>query len=216
LRATGPSEPRAFGKLSIAAAGALIVAYTALSHYCNTHGARHLGAALSVGPVLALGVVVLWRSLPPLIALPASVAAAALLYDCWPLFEKNFSVVYLLQECTMYGLLAFGFWRSLGSGSIPLCTRLADQVHGPLNAEERRYTRNVTLAWAIFFTALTAVTALLYFAAPRAVWSAFVNFAALPLVAVMFAAEYAVRRRVLPPAFHGGILATVRVFLASR
>jgi hypothetical protein len=32
----------------------------------------------------------------------------------------------------------------------------------------------------------------------------------------MFAAEYAVRRRVLPAAFHSGILTTVRVFFASR
>jgi uncharacterized membrane protein len=79
-----------------------------------------------------------------------------------------------------------------------------------------RYTRRVTLAWAIFFTTLTALIAVLYATASRAVWSAFVNFAALPLVAAMFAAEYAVRRRVLPATFHSGIIASVRVFLASR
>jgi uncharacterized membrane protein len=216
LRATGPSERRAFGKLWIAAACALIVAYTTLSHYCNTHAVHRLGALLSAGPLLAFGGAVLWRSVPTLIALSASVAAAALLYDCWPLFEKNFSMVYLLQECTMYGLLAFGFWRSLAAGNVALCTRLADQLHGPLSDAELRYTRRVTLAWAVFFTAITAVVVLLYLTAPRAVWSGFVNFVALPLVAAMFAAEYSVRRRVLPATFRSGILTTVRVFFASR
>jgi uncharacterized membrane protein len=216
LRVTEPSERRAFGKLSIAAACVLIVAYTTLSHYCNTHGARRLGAALSLGPLLLVGAAVLWRSLRPLIALPVSIVAAALLYDCWPLFEKNFSIVYLLQECGMYGLLAFGFWRSLGPGKTAVCTRLADRLHGPLTAVELRYTRRVTLAWATFFSAITTLVALLYFTASRALWSAFVNFIALPLVAGMFVAEYAVRRRVLPATFRSGILATVRVFFASR
>ena len=49
-----------------------------------------------------------WRAPPPL--------GALLLYDVWPLLEKNFSVVYLLQECGMYGLLAVGFGRSLRAG----------------------------------------------------------------------------------------------------
>jgi uncharacterized membrane protein len=44
----------------------------------------------------------------------------------------------------------------------------------------------------------------------------FVNFIALPLVALMFVVEYAVRRRTLPETDRRGILATVRVFLSSR
>jgi uncharacterized membrane protein len=216
LRVIEASERRASGKLFLAAACLLIVAYTALSHYANTHPAPRLGAALSLGPLLAVGVTLLWRSLRPPIALAAGILAAALLYDGWPLVERNFSIVYLLQECTMYGLLAFGFWSSLGPGKVALCTRLADRLHGPLRPLEERYTRQVTLAWAVFFSALAAAILLLYLAAPRALWSAFVNFIALPLVAAMFAAEYAVRRRVLPAAFHSGILTTVRVFFASR
>jgi uncharacterized membrane protein len=216
LRVTEPSERRAFRKLWVAAAGVLIVAYTTLSHYCNTHGAPQWGAALSLGPLLALGCAVLWRSSRPSIALPVSIVVGALLYDCWPLVAKNFSIVYLLQECGMYGLLAFGFWRSLGSGNVALCTRFADKLHGPLTAVELRYTRRVTLAWAVFFSAMATVVALLYLTATRALWSAFVNFMALPLIAGMFVAEYAVRRRVLPATFHSGILATVRIFFASR
>jgi uncharacterized membrane protein len=202
--------------LQIAAACALLAAYTGLSHYCNTHGIRALGAALALTPPLGVGLSLLWRSARPWIAGPLTVAAAVLLYDCWPQLEKKFSMVYLIQECGMYGLLAFGFGRSLGAGHTALCTRLADRLHGPLTPQELRYTRQVTGAWAVFFGILTATILALYMFAPRAIWSLFVNFLALPLVGLMFIVEYAVRRRLLPDSERRGVLATVRVFLSSR
>jgi uncharacterized membrane protein len=202
--------------LQLAAASALLAAYTGLSHYCNIHGIRGLGAVLALAPPLILGSSLLWRSAPPWMAGPLTVAAALLLYYWWPQLEKKFSMVYLLQECGMYGLLAFGFGRSLGPGDTALCTRLADRLHGPLTPRELRYTRQVTAVWAIFFAALTLAILSLYLFAPLAIWSLFVNFVALPLVALMFVAEYAVRRQVLPDSDRRGILASVRVFLSSR
>lgn len=116
----------------------------------------------------------------------------------------------------MYGLLAAGFGRSLRAGEVALCTRLADKLHGPLTVAEIRYTRRVTLAWTVFLALMGMIIAVLYATAPRAVWSAFVNFAAPALILAMFAAEYAVRGRVLPHTERGGIWASVRVYLASR
>jgi len=104
----------------------------------------------------------------------------------------------------------------LRAGDVALCTRLADRLHGPLNAAEIRYSRRVTLAWTLFFALMTATVAVLYVSVPRPVWSAFVNFAALPLIAALFAAEYVVRGRVLPHTERRGIWATMRVFWASR
>ena len=46
------------------------------------------------------------------------------------------------------------------------------------------------------------------------VWSAFVNFCSLPLILLMFAAEYAVRRRVLPQVESSGLIAALRVYFA--
>lgn len=202
--------------LQLAAASALLAAYTGLSHYCNIHGIRGLGAVLALAPPLVLGSSLLWRSAPPWMAGPLTVAAALLLYYWWPQLEKKFSMVYLLQECGMYGLLAFAFGHSLGPGETALCTRLADRLHGPLTPRELRYTRQVTAAWAIFFAALTLAILSLYLFAPLAVWSLFVNFIALPLVALMFVAEYAVRCQALPETDRRGILASVRIFLSSR
>jgi uncharacterized membrane protein len=202
--------------LRIAAVCLLIVAYTCLSHYCNIHGAHRLGAALALAPLLVFALGVLRHTVPAFVLLLATAGGALLLYDAWPILEKNFSVVYLLQECGMYGLLAVGFGRSLRAGEVALCTRLADQLHGPLNPAEIRYSRRATVAWTLFFVLMTATVALLYVSVPRAVWSAFVNFGAIPLIAAMFAAEYAVRRRVLPHSERRGIWATMRVFFANR
>jgi len=116
----------------------------------------------------------------------------------------------------MYGLLAFGFGGSLRSGGTALCTRLADKLHGPLTPAEVRYTRQVTMAWALFFGVLMLATLLLYVSAPLTLWSMFVNFGTLPLIGAMFAGEYAVRRRVLPHTDRRGIMATVRVFFSNR
>jgi uncharacterized membrane protein len=79
-----------------------------------------------------------------------------------------------------------------------------------------RYTRQVTLAWMLLFVALMLSTLILYLTAPLAIWSLFVNFVTLAMIAAMFVAEFAVRRRVLPPADRGGILESVQVFFTSR
>jgi uncharacterized membrane protein len=211
-----PSERPAPGVLRIVAIGALITAYACLSHYCNVRGVHRLGAILALAPPVALLFTLLRHAVPSYIVLVAAALGALLLYDNWPILEKNFSVVYLLQEFGMYGLLAVGFGRSLRAGEVALCTRLADKLHGPLNAAEILYTRRVTLAWTLFFALMGVIIAVLYVAAPRAVWSAFVNFVATLLIVAMFAAEYAVRGRVLPHTERRGIWATVRVFFASR
>jgi uncharacterized membrane protein len=200
----------------VVALGALLVAYTCLSHYCNTRGVYRLGAILALAPAVALVFTVLRHTAPAFVVLLAAALGALLLYDNWPILEKNFSVVYLLQECGMYGLLAAGFGGSLRAGQVALCTRLADKLHGPLSAAEILYTRRVTLAWTLFFALMGGAVAVLYVAAPRSVWSVFVNFLATPLIVAMFAAEYAVRGRVLPHTERRGILATMRVFFASR
>lgn len=211
-----PSERLSRGVLKTAAVCALILAYAFLSHYCNTRGAHRLGAVLALAPVAAVLITLLWQTLRAPLAMPVTALGALLLYDVWPLLEKNFSVVYLLQECGMDGIFAAGFGFSLRAGQVALCTRLADTLHGPLSAVEIRYTRWVTLAWTVFFTALGAITVALYYAAPLAVWSAFVSFMTLPLMLAMFAAEYVVRGWVLPQTKRRGLVATMRVFFANR
>ena len=203
-------------RLQLAAIIAFIAAYAGLSHYSNSVATTHdIGVGLALAPVLAVGFALLWRWTHVLLALMAAAAVALLLRHFWPLLERNFSLVYLLQEAGFYSLMTASFGLSLRSHEIALCTQLADKVHGPLSAQEIRYTRQVTAAWAIFFFVITLVTLALFACAPLRVWSLFANFFAVPLMVLMFAAEYAVRRRVLPQVQGGGLLAAVRVYFAS-
>jgi uncharacterized membrane protein len=214
-------------KLQVAAVPVGLIAYASLCHYSNSaeRGAVW-GAPLALAPLLLVGFGAAWRhgrragrrTDPPAgrYALAAALAAAALaaIYLGWDLLERNFTWIYLLQECGFYGLLAFGFGRSLRRGKTPLCTMLADRVHGPLSAGELRYTRAATAAWCIFFTTLVALELLLFLTVPLASWSFFSYFCTLPLVLLMFIAEFAVRRRILPGTAGAGLWATMRIYFA--
>lgn len=193
-----------------------LVAYASIAHYCNANRIRPLGTALALAPPLCVGLGLVWRYARRAIALASTLAAALLLYDVWPRLQQNFPVIYLVQDCAMYGLLGAGFARSLRPGDTALCTRLADQLHGPLTAAEVRYSRQVTVAWAIFFATLTLTILALYWLAPLEAWSLFANFAVIPLIALMFLVEYSIRLRVLPATDRRGVLAGLKVFLAMR
>lgn len=209
--ATGRRSPR----LQLAAVLLFFTAYSVLSHYSNLNPQAHdLRTLLALAPMLALGLVLLWRWNGALVALLAAAATAYLLRAFWPLFAQNFSIVYLVQQVGFYSIMAFTFGRSLRQDRVPLCTHIADRVHGPLSALELRYTRKVTLAWAIFFLLNLAATFILFKFAPLRVWSVFVNFCSVPLILLMFAAEYAIRRRVLPQVESSGLIATLRVYFA--
>jgi uncharacterized membrane protein len=203
-------------KLQYAAVPACIALYAALCHYTNSAAqAPGLGAALALAPVIALAAILAWRRTRPLVALSLLASAGLLVYAAWPVLEKNFSLGYLMKDCGLYGLLCATFGRSLLAGSTPLCTLLADKVHGPLSPPELRYTRRVTAAWTLFFGLIALLTLVLFFTVPLRIWSFFSNFCALPLVLLMFVAEYAVRRRVLPQTTRAGLLATMRVYFAG-
>ena len=203
-------------RLQLAAVIAFVVAYAGLSHYANSAAKTHdLGVSLALGPVLAVGLLLVGRWTHVGVALLAAAAAGVVLRHYWPVLEKNFSVVYLLQEGGFYSLMAASFGRSLRGPRVALCTRLADKVHGPLTPQEVRYTRRVTAAWTLFFLLITAATAGLFLWVPLRIWSLFANFCVLPLIGLMFVGEYAVRRRILPQVPRQGILAAVRVYFAD-
>ncbi len=173
-----------------------------------------MGVVLAVAPVLTAALVLVWRSGGGWAALLLAAAVASLLRTFWPALERHFSDLYLLQEGGFYTLMAASFGLSLRPGSVALCTRIADKVHGPLSTVELRYTRRVTAAWTLFFASIALAMGGLFSFAPLRVWSLFANFCVWPLIGMMFVAEYAVRRRVLPMQ-RRSILDSVRVYFAS-
>lgn len=94
--------------------------------------------------------------------------------------------------------LAAVFATSLGPGRVPLVTRIATLMDGELGERERRYTRRVTLAWAVFLGLMAVATlALSLFAAPE-VWSLFANLLNYLLIGAFMLAEHLLRGRLLP------------------
>lgn len=119
---------------------------------------------------------------------------------------------YLIQHIgTNLGLAAV-FGVTLLGARVPLVTRLARLVHKDFPPHMAVYTRQVTIAWTLFFVAVSAVSLLLFAFGPLRWWSYFINFLSWPLVGLMFAAEYAVRRLRFRDFEHVGILDGARAF----
>lgn len=148
--------------------------------------------------VLAGWVVARARNKPAWLAVLAVAGAAVYLAEHRD--QLGLAVVSGIPHALAYLFLLWWFGRSLARGSEPMVTRFARRVHGVLPADMERFTRNVTIAWCIFFAAQLVVSALLFALAPLDAWSVFVNLLNLPLLALMFAGQF-ICRNVRHPEF---------------
>ena len=208
-----PSLVRAVRWIAIVAAA---IAYPVLAHYSTATAAATtfpaLGVAVSLAPSLAILLWLTWRSpMRPVMALLCALVGL-LLWGFWSTLERNFSWVYFLQHAGTYAMLAAVFGATLSRGRQPLCTRFAEVVHGSLTPEEVRYSRQVTLAWALFLLAISLVSSALFFLASIEIWSVFANFLSFPLILLMFVVEYGVRRHKLPHQKQHSIMDGMRAY----
>jgi uncharacterized membrane protein len=191
----------------------LVAGYPLLAHFTNESSHRgNLGALVAIAPVVLIALVLAWRSSRRLLMLGMLALLCVALWSWWPALEHHYGVVYWLQHMGVQLVLCIFFGRTLIAGRKPLCTRFAEAVHPPLTPRHEIYSRQVTVAWTVFFAAMAVISTVLFFAAPLATWSVFANFMTLPLVALMFIAEYLVRRRLLPDVRQTHILDAVRAF----
>ena len=121
----------------------------------------------------------------------------------------------MFAESTLFLLsLALLFGASLFSGREPLVTRLARvERSGDVTPAIVRYTRRVTVGWALFFLAAAAIATVLFTTQSREAWSAFINLALWPLTVVAFAVEYAIRIRVLADVAHASPWSGLQAFM---
>ena len=203
---------------------ALVIGYPLLAHYTNnaTHNGN-LGALVALAPVVL--VVLMLAKQAPLRLVTLSVLLCAALLFCnalffstalwagWSTLTQHFWVLYWLQDAGLQLLLFVTFGRTLIAGRQPLCTRFAEMVHAaPLTPQHEVYARQVTVAWTLFFAVMTLTSTLLFFLTPLTTWSAFANLLTLPLIALMFIAEYGIRRWRLPDTRNTHILDAIRAF----
>lgn len=191
----------------------VVIAYPLLAHYTNESAHNeNLGALVAMAPLLLLAGVLAWRSPRRAVMLAILGLSCGALWAAWPMLTRHFGLVYWLQNVAMQLILFMTFGRTLLAGRQALCTRFAGMMHGPLTPRHESYARQVTIAWTLFFAVMALASTLLFFLAPLTVWSVFSNFLTLPLVALMFIAEYAVRWWLLPETRHTRILDAVRAY----
>lgn len=78
----------------------------------------------------------------------------------------------------------------------PLVQSIAERLKGALPPQGVAYARKATIAWFVFLSCLSAISFATLFA-PLEVWTIFNGMLSYILIALMFAAEYLVRRKVL-------------------
>lgn len=188
----------------------------------------HLASA-GVGPIalhMAVAVLPLWFA-ALLLALQTpwrwaaggllTGACALVLVLAWSWLGTHITWLYYLQHLGAHLALAAWFARSLGEGREPVCSAMARMIFAsPLSARKRRYTRGVTLAWALFLAGNALVSTLLFAFAPVEVWSVHANLLTGPLLAAFFGLEMLVRRWVLPPEERPSIKDVIHAWQARR
>lgn len=130
--------------------------------------------------------------------------------------SSAFGWLVFLQHAGIHAGLGLLFGASLRRGAVPLCTRMARLVHGELCVPMQRYSRTVTLAWTVFFAAVTLASTVLFLGGATWWWSLLANVLSLPLVVAMFMVEGAVRRRRLPHIEHVSAVQSFRAFTRLR
>ena len=202
-------------RVLVALAVVLSAAFAVAVHLALVDGMpRAAGALLSLVPLALLALWSFRRTRHRVLALGAIGAAAAGCVVYWDALERHFPDLFFVEHACGNLVLAAIFGRTLFAGREPLVTTFARITHAPqpLNADVQRYTRQVTVAWTLFFLALFAISAALYFGGLRAAWSTFANLLGPLLIAAMFVVEYGVRHRVLPHHERIGILGGMRAF----
>lgn len=192
------------------------IAYSVLLHFFILKGeADGLRVALVLLPVLLWACWLVARSVSAKWWPLAAAALAALIYG---LMSGNYMRVGLIAidgmwHASMNAFMLWFFARTLRQGRVPLISQVARYLNGgELPPEIAVYTRNVTIAWSVFFAAQLLGSALLYLFAPLAAWSLFINVLNAPLLALMFAGEYVIRIVLHPNHSRNSILQVFEVF----
>ncbi len=108
------------------------------------------------------------------------------------------------------------FARSLAPGNVPLVTRIATQIRGPLPDDLHRYTRHVTQMWvAVLAIQASASLALACFASAE-LWSLMSNCVSYVILGLIFGTEYLFRRWRFQHLAHESFVTMIRAIATTR
>lgn len=205
--------PRAAGAFCRGTAVLACLAFPILAHTAVTGGVPAPARLALLGvPLLALAFWAYSRPATRVFWLAALIVTAAAIVALEDARGEGLVIAYGMPHAAAYLLLLGLFGRTLTPGREPLITGVARRIHGRLEPEIESYTRHVTVAWCLFFMAQLAGSALLLAFAPLETWSFFVNVLNVPLLALMFGAEYLYRIFRYPGHPRATLKSTLRAF----
>ncbi|HYN55358.1 MAG TPA: hypothetical protein VES38_11720 [Methylotenera sp.] len=194
----------------------MIVIYAGLVHHVNVSGkVSILGAVLALIPIFLLVITFALHANSRIKGFGLLAISAVFFWFAWPFVMQHTDYMFWIQDIGLMLILLLTFARTLQKDRKPLCVHFAEIINGDeaLPPAHVDYARQVTIAWVVFFAMIILISTLLFFLAPLTIWSIFVNFLTLPLVALMFIVEFMVRRRVLTDLPNGHMLDAVRAYL---
>lgn len=203
---------------------AIIVIYVLLVHHVNASNpstlqfniiqSSALGALLALTPIFLLVVTYACKAKSRLISIGFLLVFFISSWLLWSFVKNHTGLVFWMLDVGLMLALLLTFGQTLLAGRKPLCVYFAEIINGgPLPPEHENYARKVTVAWVVFFSMIILVSTVLFFLAPLVIWSFFVNFLTLPLVALMFIGEFILRRSLLSDLPAGHVLDAVRAYL---
>lgn len=192
------------------------VAYVAVSQWLMVRAPTSPWSAVALlVPMLVVACAWLWHSQQRLLSAVAAAAVTVLLYQAAAGQPVAAEKLYLAQHVVIHLCLAVWFGASLRSGHTPFISGLAARVHRQLTPAMRAYTRNVTLAWTIYFIVMATVSLALFAGATFEVWATFANLLTPLALALMFGGEYLLRYRLHPDFERVTMMDAIRAYRQS-
>jgi len=171
-----------------------------------------MAASVSAFQVIVLGVILTARATYIYKWWLLGAGAVLFLAGAWLSGRYSLFTTAGIPYVAAYAVILTVFGTSLLPGREPLITAIARRIHGALRPDIVIYTRRVTIAWCCFFAFQLIVSLTLFFCASTVVWSFYVNVLDLPLVALMFGAEYLYRITHVRDWPHSTVAQIIRAF----
>lgn len=204
-------------QLALALLGA--VAYAVLSHWLMlTAAGTPWAVAAMLGPLLLVVAAAAWRARQWLLLAGLGVGVAWLTQVVLHGGVADVSRLYVLQHAGIHLALGASFAASLqgsAQGRLSLIGRIAEQVHGRLTPAMVAYTRQVTIAWVVYFALMASASVWVYLSEPWSAWSLLANLVTPLAIGAMFVGEHLLRYRLHPDFERVALMDAVRAYRRS-
>jgi uncharacterized membrane protein len=192
----------------------LSVAYVLGTHWLMTRAHESPWTVVGVlSPMLLAVAIGAWKAGQCWLGAGAALLVAALCAQALLGINVSPQVLYLAQHVGINLFLAVAFGSTLRAGQTSLITILASRVHRHMPPPMVAYTRNVTLAWTIYFVVISSASVVIYLTASFDHWAFFANLLSPVTVALMFGGEYLLRYRLHPEFERTSIADAIRSYM---